>query len=151
MADLSAAYEETVRAIVASVSDVMDGAWGDRTWERIVVNYETLLHTPESTTSTIAFSIARLADHPPERVDFRLSDEAEAGLERIKDILHDDKGTYWTVCDIAIAPDGQYHFEFGYGDPYRLSGNLHDTRFDGYLARHLAETDGSSKDTGTSE
>ncbi len=83
MADLSAAYEETVQAIVASVSDVMDGEWGDRTWERIVVNYETLLHTSEATTSTIAFSIARPANHPPERVDFRLSDEAEAGLERI--------------------------------------------------------------------
>ncbi len=67
-----------------------------------MVNYETLLHTSESTTSTIAFSIARPANHPPERVDFRLSDEAEAGLERIKDILHDDKGTYWTVCDITI-------------------------------------------------
>jgi hypothetical protein len=117
----------------------MDGEWGDRTWERIVVNYETLLHTPEATSSTLAFSVARTPAGAYERVDFRLSDEAEAGLENIAEIAHAQDGTHWTVSDITIERDGTYKFAFSYDLPYRLSGHVHDRRFEDYLERYLAE------------
>jgi len=120
---LEQAYAETAKGIVASVSDVMDGEWGDREWERIVVNHQTLLHSPEGTTSAIAFSIARSPAGAHEQLDFRISDEAEAGLENIAEIAHAQNGTYWTVCDVTIERAGTYQFAFSYDRPYRLSGD----------------------------
>ena len=130
---------ETVQTVVASVPDVMDGEWGEREWERIVVNYETLLGQPDETTSAIAFSVARAPGGAPEIVDFRLSDEAEANLERLRTAMHGQNGTYWTVCDLTIERDGRYDFAYSYDAPYRLSGNVHDTRFKNYLENYLAQ------------
>ena len=130
---------EAVQAIVASVSDLMDGDWGDREWERIVVDHESLLHAPDETTSTIAFSVARQPAGRYERVDFRLSDAAEESLERVKRDMHAQSGTYWTTCSVTIERDGRYRFEYAYDAPYRLSGNLHDKRFEHYLERYLAD------------
>lgn len=139
MANLSEAYETAVRAVVASVSDVMDGEWGERTWERIVVNYESLMHTEENESSTIAFSLARTKDGPLEKAHFRLSNDAKAALERIKEIVHEQNGDYWTTCDLVIERDGAYRFDFSYGEPYRISGNLNDRRFNDYLENYLRE------------
>ncbi len=58
MDDLNQAYAETVQAVAASVTDVMDGEWGERDWRRLVVNHESLLHTAEPEASTIAFAVA---------------------------------------------------------------------------------------------
>lgn len=139
MNELEQAYAETAKAIIASVSDVMDGDWDDRVWERIVVNYETLLHTPEATSSAIAFSIARSSAGRLETVDFRPSDEAEGGLENIVEIVHSQSGLYWTTCDVTIERDGTYKFAFSYDPPHRLSGHLDDRRFADYLERYLNE------------
>ncbi|MCC8961163.1 hypothetical protein H8A95_02255 [Bradyrhizobium sp. Pear76] len=133
---------DSVQAIVDCVSDVMDGDWGDRDWEQIVVNYETLLHVPDEATSAIAFSVARRRDGRHECVDFRLSDAAEDGLERVKRDMHAQSGTYWTTCTVTIERDGRYRFDYGYGAPYRLSGNVDDRRFADYLKRYLAEKNG---------
>ncbi|MBN8954794.1 hypothetical protein [Rhizobium sp. 60-20] len=130
---------KTVNAIVDSISDVMDGEWGDREWDRIVVNYESLLHAPDETTSTIAFSIARQMGGRWERVDFRLSDEAETCLEHIKEDMHAKGEAYWTVCDVIIERDGRYKFDYSYAAPYRLSGNLLDKRLEDYLEHYLSE------------
>lgn len=138
--DLNQAYVETVQAVAASVSDVMDGEWGGREWRRIVVNHESLLHEQEPEESTIAFSVAGKPGGEPEIVDFRLSDAAEAGLARIAEVMHAQKGQYWTVCDLTIERDGSYRFDFSYDPPYRLGGHAHDTRFDDYLQRYLIET-----------
>lgn len=132
------AYADTVQAVAASVADVYDGEWGDRQWRRIVVNHESLLHTKEPQTSTIAFAIASQPGGKPEQVNFRLSDEAENGFERIAEILHKQKGEYWTVCNLTIESDGNYKFDFSYDEPYRLSGHLNDKRFDDYLQGYLA-------------
>lgn len=139
MNNLEQAFAETTKAIVASVSDVMDGEWGDRVWEQIVVNYETLLHTPEATTSTLAFSVARSSMGVYECVDFRLSDNAEASLENIAEITYAQNGVYWTACNITIEREGEYRFTFSYEHPYRLSGHLDDKRFDDYLELYLME------------
>lgn len=133
---------EIVLSVIASVSDVMDGEWGDRDWERIVVNYETLSHQPDETTSAIAFSVARQKSGDWEIVDFRLSDAAEADLERLKLAMHAQKDAYWTVCDLTIERDGRYKFCYSYDTPYRLSGNIHDKRFDHYLESYRAEKSG---------
>ncbi len=113
------------------------------TWDRIVVNYESLTHTPDETTSTIAFSIVRRTGGQWERVDFRLSDEAQTYLEHIKQDMHVKGGAYWTFCDVAIEHDGRYKFDYSYAPPYRLSGNLLDKRFEGYLERYLSEKRGA--------
>lgn len=135
-------YGETVQVVIESVSDVMDGEWGAREWERIVVNYETLLGQPDEATSAIAFSVARQKGAACEIVDFRLSDAAEAGLERVRTVMYGQSGAYWTVCDLTIERDGRYSFAYSYEVPYRLSGNVHDTRFDDYLERYLARKGG---------
>lgn len=140
MDDLTQAYAETVQAVAGSVTDVMDGEWGERDWRRIVVNHESLLHTQEPEASTIAFAVANKPGGEPEIVDFRLSRAAKNGFKRIADIMHGQKGQYWTVCDLTIERDGSYRFDFSYDPPYRLGGHPHDTRFDDYLQRYLAET-----------
>ena len=139
MDSLPQAYADTVQAVVASVSDVYEGEWGARQWQRIVVDHESLLHTAQPQTSTIAFAIAQAPQGQPEQVDFRLSDAAEQGFKRIADIVHAQKGQHWTVCSLTIESDGHYKFDFSYDKPYRLSGHLQDTRFDDYLKRYLAE------------
>lgn len=142
MDDLNQAYVETVQAVAGSVTDVMDGEWGERDWRRIVVNHESLLHAEEPEASTIAFAVAAKPGGEPEIVDFRLSRAAKNGLKRIADIMHAQKGQYWTVCDLTIERDGSYRFDFSYDPPYRLGGHTHDTRFDDYLQRYAAETAG---------
>lgn len=139
MDSLPQAYADTVQAVAASVSDVYEGEWGARQWQRIVVDHESLLHTAEPQTSTIAFAIAQAPQGPLEQVDFRLSDAAEQGFKRIADIVHAQKGQYWTVCHLTIERDGSYKVDFSYDKPYRLSGHLQDTRFDDYLKQYLAE------------
>lgn len=143
MDDLNQAYAETVQAVAASVSQVRDGEWGERDWRRIVVNHESLLHAKEPEVSTIAFAVAALPGGKPELVDFRLSRAAKDGLRRIGDIMHARNGQYWTVCDLVVERDGTYRFDFSYDPPYRLGGQVNDTRFDDYLQRWLAETAGA--------
>lgn len=139
MTDLNQAYAETVRAVAASVTDVMDGDWGTREWERLVVNYESLLHTDEPQISDISFAVARERGAALELVDFRLSRAAKDGFQKIGAIMKAQKGQDWTVCDLVIERDGSYRFDFSYDRPYRLGGQLHDTRFDDYLERYQAE------------
>lgn len=110
---------------------------------RIAVNYESLTHTPDETTSTIAFSIARRTGGQWKRVDLRLSDEAETCLEHIKQDVHAKDSGYWTVFDVAIERDGRYKFDYSHAPPYRPSGNLLDKRFEGYLERYLSEKRGA--------
>lgn len=68
-----------------------------------------------------------------------MSDAAENGFKRIADVMYKQKGQYWTVCKLTIESDGRYKFDFSCDAPYRLSGHLHDTRFDDYLKRYPAE------------
>lgn len=119
--DLQQAYADTVRGVIDSVPDVMDGEWGDRI-------------------SDISFAVARTPDGPLELVDFRLSRAVKTGFERISALAFDRDGRRFTTCDLVIEADGTYRFDFAHDAPYRLGGHVHDTRFDDYLARHRAET-----------
>jgi hypothetical protein len=140
MDDLNAAYADTVRAVAASVSDVNDGEWGDRDWLRLVVDFESLAHTDEPRTSSISFAIARAPGGPLEKVSFRLSPAAKESFLQIGRIMHGQKGQYWTACLLIVERDGQYDFSFSYSPPYRLGGNLNDTRYRDYLDRYTTET-----------
>lgn len=139
MTTRAAAEAETVTAVIASVPNVKDGEWGSRQWRRIVVNYETLLHTAEPERSIIAFAVAEDRAGVLAIADFTLSREARQGFEQISALMHAAKAEHWTTCDLVIEPDGRYRFDFSYDPPYRLGGKLHDTRFDDYLSRYLAE------------
>lgn len=141
MDDLNAAYAETVRAVAASVQDVNDGEWGQRDWLRLVVDFESLPGdgaTPR--TSSISFAIARSPDGALEKVGFRLSPAAKAGFAEIGRIMHAQKGQWWSTSTLVVERDGRYDFQFAYTPPYRLSGNLNDTRYRDYLEQYRRET-----------
>lgn len=138
--DLNAAYAETVRAVAASVQDVNDGEWGDRDWVRLFVDFESLAHTDEPRTSSISFAIARTPGGPLEKVSFRLSPAAKQGFIDIGRIMHGQKGQYWSASTLTVERDGSYDFQFSYAPPYRLGGNLNDTRYRDYLERYVEET-----------
>ncbi|WP_394003487.1 hypothetical protein ACF3M1_02145 [Luteimonas sp. WGS1318] len=141
MDDLNAAYADTVRAVAASVRDVNDGEWGERDWLRLVVDFETLPGDDGAPrTSSLSFAIARVPDGPLEKVAFRLSPEAKAGFASIGRIMHAQKGQWWSTSTLVVERDGRYDFQFAYTPPYRLSGNLNDTRYRDYLERYKAET-----------
>jgi len=140
MDDLNAAYAETVRAVAASVSHVSDGEWGNRDWLRLVVDFESLAHADEPRTSSISFAIARAPGGPLEKVAFRLAPDAKDGFLRIGQLMYAHKGQHWTTCKLAVERDGKYDFQFDYAPPYRLGGNVNDTRYRDYLERYMAET-----------
>lgn len=127
-----------VQAVIASVPDVMDGDWADRSWQQIVVNYETLLHSSAPQVSDISFSVAEDRTGLLEIVDFRLSRVAKDALQDLAIAMHAQARAWWTVCDLVIEADGRYRFDFGYDAPYRLSGQIDDQRFDDYLQRYLS-------------
>ena len=139
MDDLNAAYAETVREVAASVRDVNDGEWGNRDWLRLVVDFESEPGDAPRT-SSISFAIARDGDGPLEKVSFRLSPAAKAGFAQIGRIMQAQKGQAWSTSTLIVERDGRYDFQFAYTPPYRLSGNLNDTRYRDYLERYKAET-----------
>ncbi len=141
MDDLNTAYADTVRAVAASVTDVNDGEWGDRDWLRLVVDFESLAQDEAAPrTSSISFAIARAPGGPLEKVGFRLSRAAKDGFVRIGRIMHGQKGQYWSTATLTVERDGSYDFQFAYTPPYRLGGNLNDTRYRDYLERYQTET-----------
>ena len=88
---------------------------------------------------SISFAIARAPHGPLEKVSFGLSADAEEAFMRINRIMQAQKGDYWSTCQMMVERDGRYDFKFDYGPPYRLSGNLNDTRYRDYLDRYAAE------------
>lgn len=139
-ADIEACQAEIVRAVVASIADLYDGEWEDRDWLRIVVNYEALWAQPQVRTSSLNFTIARLPGASLEKIGFRLSPVARAGLQRLAALMQAHGGSWWTVCDLVVERDGRFEFAFSYDRPYRIDGNLNDQRFNDYLERYRAET-----------
>ncbi len=139
MDDLNTAYADTVQAVAASLHDVNDGEWGDRDWLRLVVDFESL-HGDAPRTSSISFAIARAPGASLEKVAFRLSPSAKAGFAEIGRIMHAQKGQWWTTSTLVVERDGSYDFQFAYTPPYRLGGNLNDTRYRDYLERYKRET-----------
>lgn len=139
MDDLNAAYADTVREVAACVRDVNDGEWGTRDWLRLVVDFETEAGEAPRT-SSVSFAIARDGDGPLEKVAFRLSPAAKAGFAHIGRIMQAQKGQAWSTSTLIVERDGRYDFQFAYTPPYRLSGNLNDTRYRDYLERYKAET-----------
>lgn len=137
---LDDAYAQTVRAVAASVTDVYDGDWGEREWLRLVVDYESATETDEPQTSSLSFAIARLPGGPLEKVSFALSPDGEDGFERIRALMHGQKGEYWNTATLVVERDGSYDFQFDYGPPHRLGGNLNDTRYRDYLQRYVEGT-----------
>lgn len=138
--EIEAAQADVVRALAASVTDVHDGDWETRDWLRIVANVEAFWDRADTPTSSLAFSIAQRPGGPLEKLSFRLSSAARASLAQLAQAMHTREQAWWTVCEITVERNGHFAFAFSYDAPYRLSGNLHDTRFKDYLARYQADT-----------
>lgn len=131
---------ETVREIAASVTDLMEGDWGDREWARIAANVE--IDTAQGRRiSAQTSAIARSPGHAFEDVDFRLSRQAKDALVALREAMRDQRGA-WNTCDVTIDRSGKYHFDFSYEPPRRLNGDLLHSPLTGHLDRYLSETSG---------
>lgn len=131
---------EAVQEIAASVSDVVDGEWGDREWARIAANVE--IDTAQGRRiSAQTSAIARRPGKDYEDVDFRLSRRAKDALVALREAMRDQRGA-WNTCDVTIDRDGRYHFDFSYEPPRRLNGDLLHSPLQGSLQRWLDENAG---------
>lgn len=131
------AQNDVVRAVAASVTDVMDGEWGDREWLQIAVNFEIEVADRGRRISAQSAAIAHRPGQPLEAVDFALSDEADAAMIALREAMRDDHGA-WNSCDLTIERSGKYRFDFSHAPPRRLGGDLLHAPLDGYLQRYLA-------------
>lgn len=132
------AQNDAVRAVAASVTDLRDDDWGDRDWERILVNIE-IETDPARRISAQTSALARRPGQPLEDLDFRLSREAKHALVALRETMADERGK-WSTCDLRIDRDGRFAFDFSYDPPRRLGGDLLHSPLEGALQRYLAET-----------
>lgn len=137
---------DVVRAVVASVTDLRDGEWGDREWSQLVVDFETLLDTDDPRTSSVSRVIAvgapgTVASDGLEVLDFRLSRAAKDALAGLAGAMAAG-GDRWTSARLTVERDGTFAFDFAYGEPYRLSGHPNDTRFNDYLDEYRRRSGG---------
>jgi hypothetical protein len=130
--------QRVVREVAASVADIRDGTWGDRDWVRIAIDVEIDTEGGRRISSQTS-AITRLPDGSLEDIDFRLSAQAKDALVALREAMRDDRGM-WSTCSLQIERDGRFAFDFSYGPPRRLSGDVLYSPLQGHLERYLAET-----------
>jgi hypothetical protein len=137
-ASISKLQALVVRSVANDITDLHDGAWGDRDWLRIGVNLE--LRDAGAETSTQALVIARHPSCPLETLSFRLGLETVQLFADLAAAMQQPGKPQWTIANLEIDRDGHYSFDFGYGPPPRLSGNLAHQPLKGFLQRYREET-----------
>lgn len=137
-AEVLEAQQRAVQELVASATDVRDGTWGDREWERIAVDVE-IETSGGRRISTQTSVIARHPNQPLEDIDFRLSMRAKDALVALRDAMRDERGA-WSTCSLQVERDGRFAFDYSYSPPRRLGGDLLYSPLQGHLERYIAET-----------
>lgn len=127
--------EDIVCAVAGNVADVMDGEWGDRAWVHLFVDFE--IDQESARSSSIVFALARHPGQALEKVAFRLPAEAKQRFSDLAEAMCRPGEDRWSSTQLRIEADGSFAFEFSYGQPWRLGGNLIDKRFEDYLGRWL--------------
>lgn len=138
VAQVLEAQQRVVREVAASVTDLQDGTWDAREWERIAIDVE--IETSGGRRISAQTSvIARRPGGPLEDLDFRLSVRAKDALVALREAMPDDRGV-WSTCRLRVDRYGGFEFNFSYEPPRRLGGDLLYSPLKGHLDRYLAET-----------
>lgn len=132
---------EIVRAVSGNVGDVMDGEWEDREWVHLFVDIE--IDGVKGRSSSITFALAQKPGRALERIAFRLSSEAKQGFHDLAHAMCRSGEPPWSSAQLQIERGGAFAFAYYYGPPYRLGGQLIDTRFENYLPEWLQTPTGT--------
>lgn len=135
------AESSLARAMATCVTDVMEGEWGDREWLHLFVDFE--IDDSGERSSSIAFALARVARQPLEKVSFRLSAKVKRQWADLAAGMQAGADTRWNSAQLRVEQDGRYSLQYSYAPPFRLGGNLHDTRFNDYLEQWLGTDEGA--------
>jgi hypothetical protein len=92
-AEVPEAQQRAVREVAASVTELQEGAWDDRGWQRIAVDFEIDTEGGRRT-SAHASVIARRPNQPLEDLDFRLSMRAKDALAALREAMRDERGAF---------------------------------------------------------
>lgn len=133
-----ALQDDVVRSVVADRTDLQDHEWDDREWVHIAVNTELLVEDGRRSSTQTAV-LAFKPGGALEDLDFRLSMATKAKILALRNAMTAGGNAAWTIADITIARDGVYKFNFGYGPPPRLNGDLLHAPLKGLLERYKAE------------
>jgi hypothetical protein len=138
VAQVLEAQQRVAREVAACVTDLQDGSWDAREWERIAIDVE--IETSGGRRISAQTSvIARRPGQPFEDLDFRLSMRAKDALIALREAMRDDRGA-WSTCRLRMDRDGRFEFDFSYEPPRRLGGDLLYSPLLGHLDRYLDET-----------
>lgn len=136
--DLARLQDDVVRAVASDITDLHDEDWSDHQWRRIGVNLE--LMDDGERISTQALVIATRPQEGLNKYSFRLRPATKQGfVDLARAMARDGKGM-WTIANLQIERDGRFAFDFAYGPPPRLTGDLLATPLTGFLDRYRAET-----------
>jgi hypothetical protein len=131
VAQVLEAQQRVVPEVAACVSDLQDGSWDAREWERIAIDVEI------ETKGGRRISAQRRPHQPLEDLDFRPSVRAKDALVALRETMRDDRGA-WSTCRLRVDRDGRFEFDFSYEPPRRLGGDLLYSPLQG-APRYLAE------------
>lgn len=137
VAQVLEAQQRVVREVVACVTDLQDGSWDAREWERIAIDVEIETNGGRRISAQTSV-IARRPGQPLEDLDFRLSVRAKDALVALRETMRDDRGA-WSTCRFRVDRDGRFEFDFSHEPPRRLGGDLLYSPLQGHLDRYLAE------------
>lgn len=133
--NIVALQDDVVHSVVADRKDLQDVEWEDREWVHIAVNSELLVEDGRRSSTQTAV-LAHKPGGELEDLDFRLSMATKAKLLALRDAMSANGNAVWTIVDITIERDGVYKFNFGYGPPPRLNGDLLHAPLKGTLERY---------------
>lgn len=89
-------------------------------WIEIAVNYEMMIEDEGLSEDYIA--LALLDEEPAKAVQLPISDDLKALFRKLNDESAKANDGRWRVCDFVLSNEGQYRFDYEYGDPKRLNG-----------------------------
>lgn len=135
--DITALQDAAVNSITADIVDLQDGGWEDREWIYLAVNHEMSAEDAQRT-STQAAVLARKPSHELEKLNFRLSPASKLKLVDLRNAMIREGGTPWTILDLSVERDGRYDFQFDYGLPPRLNGDLLHAPLSNLLSQFLS-------------
>lgn len=121
--DLAALQAAIVRSVAADVTDLYDGEWEDREWVYLAVNHELLIEDGRRS-STQACVLAHRPGAELEDLSFRLSQQSKRAVIDLRDAMAMSGKQPWTILDMTVERSGRFNFDFSYGPPPRINGDL---------------------------
>lgn len=125
----------TTQAIVASqnrIAEMLATKAEGCEWKEVVLSFEADGAIGAETTNWVLFAVCMDGQQLEKRPLFLEFDDEELLLE-LRTLYSDDGGN-WSTTEIHLQSDGRVNFDFDYGLPKRLNGDLAAMRkFENYL------------------